>query len=69
MTAAGLVTPRQTFAVQLVDRRTGRIHRVNGSPQVLLTHQPEHAAAELLKGRDAAVWEARIDAIEQKVTR
>lgn len=68
MTAGVVELMCQTFAGQLLDRRTGRTHRVNGSPLVLLTRQPEEAAAELLKGRDAAVWEARIDAIEPKVT-
>lgn len=52
-----------TCAVRLVDRRTGQTHRVNGSPLVLFTRRPDEAAAELLEGRDAAVWEARIEPI------
>lgn len=54
------------YAVQLIDRRTGRVHRVNGSPLVMLTRRPDDAAAELLRGRDASVWEARIDPIDRK---
>jgi hypothetical protein len=44
-------------------RRTGRTHRVNGSPLVLFTKNPNEAVAELLAGRDARVWEARIEPI------
>lgn len=50
-------------AVRLIDRRTGQTHRINGSPLVILTRRPDVAAAELLEGRDPAVWEARIDPI------
>lgn len=52
-----------TCAVQLVDRRTGAVHRVNGSPLVVFTRRPEEAAADLLSGRDSTLWEARIDPI------
>lgn len=54
---------RQACAVRLVDRRTGLTHRVNGSPLVLFTRNPAEAVAELLAGRDAKVWEARIEPI------
>jgi hypothetical protein len=47
--------------VRLVDRRTGLTHRVNGSPLVLFTRNPVEAIAELLSGRDASVWEARVE--------
>jgi hypothetical protein len=50
-----------TCAVHLIDRRTGRTHRVNGSPLVLFTRRPDEAAAELLEGRDRSIWEARIE--------
>ena len=50
-----------TCAVRLIDRRTGLSHRVNGSPLVLFTKTPDLAVAELLSGRDATVWEARIE--------
>lgn len=53
----------QACAVRLVDRRTGLTHRVNGSPLVLFTRDPAEAVAELLSGRDAKVWEARIEPI------
>lgn len=52
---------RQACAVRLVDRRTGLTHRVNGSPLVLFTRNPVEAIAELLSGRDASVWEARVE--------
>lgn len=52
---------RQACAVRLVDRRTGLTHRVNGSPLVLFTKDPAEAVAQLLSGRDAEVWEARVE--------
>ena len=54
---------REVCAVRLVDRRTGLTHRVGGSPLVLFTKDPAEAVAELLAGRDARVWEARIEPI------
>lgn len=56
-------TPSATCAVRLIDRRTGQTHRVNGSPLVIFTGNPTEAVADLLDGRDAAVWEARVEAI------
>lgn len=58
--SAMTATLRQTCAVCLIDRRTGQTHRINGSPLVVYTKAPEEAVAELLAGRDASVWEARI---------
>ncbi|MES2913519.1 MAG: hypothetical protein V4753_00255 [Pseudomonadota bacterium] len=54
---------RRACAVRLVDRRTGLTHRLNGSPLVLFTRNPVEAVAELLSGRDAHVWKARIEPI------
>jgi hypothetical protein len=51
----------QACAVRLIDRRTGQTHRINGSPLVLFTKLPDEAVAELLSGRDATVWEARVE--------
>ncbi len=53
----------QACAVRLIDRRSGLTHRVNGSPLVIFTRNPEAAIAELLAGRDASVWEARVEPI------
>jgi hypothetical protein len=53
----------QSCAVRLVDRRTGLTHRINGSPLVLFTRNPAEAVADLLSGRDANVWEARVEPI------
>ena len=52
-----------TCAVRLIDRRTGLSHRVNGSPLVIFTRNPAEAVADLLEGRDARVWEARVEPI------
>lgn len=54
-------------AAHLVDRRTGQTHRVNGRPVALLTCDPEAAAATLLLGRDATVWDVRIEQIAAEV--
>ncbi|NBE08320.1 hypothetical protein [Paragemmobacter ruber] len=62
MSAMSTALP-QACAVRLIDRRTGQTHRINGSPLVLFTRNPAEAVAELLSGRDAAVWEARIEPI------
>jgi hypothetical protein len=48
-------------AIRLIDRRTGRVHRVNGAPLVLFARDPNAAAAELLLDRDPALWDLRID--------
>ena len=47
-------------AVHLVDRRTGRPHRVDGAPLVIHTRDPRETAARMLAGRDPAVWSIRI---------
>lgn len=54
--------------VTLIDRRTGLAHRGNGSPLTLYTLHPEAAATDLLAGRDAAVWEARIERLGKVAT-
>jgi hypothetical protein len=54
-------TDRMTCAVRLIDRRTGASHRINGRPLTFITRQPHLAVAALLEGRDASVWEARIE--------
>jgi hypothetical protein len=54
-----------TYAVQLIDRRTGLAHRVNGSPLTIFTKDPAAGAAELLNGRDPAVWLTRADPLGQ----
>lgn len=56
-------TASPTCAVRLIDRRTGLSHRVNGSPLVIFTRNPAEAVADLLEGRDARVWEARVEPI------
>ncbi|MDP3341890.1 hypothetical protein [Frigidibacter sp.] len=70
---AGLAMPvaappmPRACAVRLIDRRTGAAHRINGRPLTLFTRRPQEAAAELLEGRDASLWEVRIDPIEPEV--
>lgn len=68
--APGMIAPRisgdeigtgMTCAVGLFDRRTGMVHRVNGRPLVVMTRRPEQVAQDLLIGRDATVWEVRVE--------
>jgi hypothetical protein len=56
-------------AVRLIDRRTGAAHRINGTPLVVFTRRPDEAVADLLSGRDASVWEARVEEIGPKAGR
>jgi hypothetical protein len=51
----------RTCSVGLIDRRTGAAHRINGAPLVVFTRRPDEAAADLMDGRDPAVWEVRIE--------
>ena len=51
----------KTCQVTLIDRRTGRAHRVQGYPVMRFTTDPHAAARDLLLGRDANLWEARIE--------
>ena len=62
MTMSAITTPlRHTFAVRLIDWRTGQTHRINGGPLVVFTRTPDLAVPDLLEGRDASVWEARVE--------
>jgi hypothetical protein len=54
-------------AVRLIDRRTGRVHRVNGAPLVLFSRDTVAAAAELLLNRDRTLWDVRIDPLPAEV--
>ncbi len=58
---AAMMQAGAVCAVSLIDRRTGSPLRINGSPVVLFSRQPHEAAADLLSGRNPAVWEARIE--------
>lgn len=44
------------FAVSLIDARTGRAHRIGGTPLTLFTRAPEAAAQEMLRNRDPRHW-------------
>jgi hypothetical protein len=60
---------RPLYAVRLIDRRTGQVHRVNGAPLLALSREPQEAAASLLEGRDPALWETRIESLSTHITR
>lgn len=50
-------------AVSLIDRRTGQTPYVNGRPLMVVTRDPTHAVAQLLHGRDRAIWDIRVQAL------
>lgn len=52
-----------TCAVRLIDRRTGAALRVNGAPLIVYSRNAEEAAADLLRDRDATIWQVRIEPI------
>ncbi len=64
--AAAPASPR--YAVSLIDRRTGRPHMISGIPLVLMTGTPAEAAHELMRDRDAALWDAFIERMDRKGT-
>jgi hypothetical protein len=51
------------FALRLVDRRTGAPLRANGAVLTIFTRTPDQSAAEALRGRDASVWQIRVERI------
>ncbi|WP_431300707.1 hypothetical protein [Tabrizicola sp. BL-A-41-H6] len=63
-----LKTP-ESWLVRLMDRRTGQTHRVNGSPLVIVSTTPEAAVADLMQGREASVWEARVEPLTTSNTK
>lgn len=47
------------FAVDLIDRLTGRQHCIAGIPITVLSRDPAGAAAEMMRNRDATRWTTR----------
>lgn len=47
------------FAVDLIDRATGRHHRIAGIPVTVMTRDPADTAADLLRNRDTTRWTTR----------
>lgn len=52
---------RPTCVVQLINRATGKEHRINGQPLVLFTRDPEEVEAGLMRNRDPRDWETRVE--------
>lgn len=52
--------------VSLIDRRTGRPHRVDGTPLVVHSLHPRQIAANLMRGRDPSKWEVRIISLPEE---
>lgn len=52
--------------VSLIDIRTGHPLRLNGAVVSVQTRHPQHAAAQLLEGRDASLWQLRINPLETR---
>lgn len=47
------------FAVDLIDRATGRQHCIAGIPVTIMTRDPARATTLLMRNRDAARWTTR----------
>ena len=47
------------FAVELINRDTGRHHCIAGNPVTDMTRDPAAAIADLLRNRDTLRWTAR----------
>ena len=60
MTLRDAVAMRGACSVSLIDRRTGAIARRDGAALIAYSNSPAETAAQLLAGRDPAIWEARI---------
>lgn len=50
------------YAVRLIDRRTGEVPSLNGTPLSQLTRSPQAVAQALMRGRDRSIWCAEIEA-------
>lgn len=53
------------FAVDLIDRVTGRQHCIAGIPVTVLTRNPAEASADLLRNRDTVRWTTRATALKE----
>lgn len=62
--ASATALPR--YAVSLIDRRTGRPHRISDIPLRLITCEPFEAAQDLMRDRDPARWDTAIHRLDQK---
>ncbi|WP_233253258.1 hypothetical protein [Paracoccus binzhouensis] len=61
---AAMPTPR--YAVSLIDRRTGRPHRISDIPLRLITCEPFETARDLMRDRDPALWDTAIHRLDRK---
>ena len=62
--AAMPVPPR--YAVSLIDRRTGKPHRISDIPLRLITCDPFETARDLMRDRDPARWDTAIHRLDRK---
>lgn len=54
------------YAVSLIDRRTGRPHRISDIPLRLITCEPFEAARDMMRDRDPSIWETAIHRLDIK---
>ncbi|MDQ7776967.1 hypothetical protein [Paracoccus aminovorans] len=64
LSASAAALPR--YAVSLIDRRTGRPHRISDIPLRLITCEPFEAARDLMRDRDPSLWDTAIHRLDQK---
>ena len=61
---AGTSAPlRPLCAVRLIDRATGRVHRIGGCPMVIFSRDPDQVEADLLRNRAPRQWDVRVETL------
>lgn len=65
--ALRIATPAPArYAVSLIDRRTGKPHRISDIPLRLMTCEPFATAQELMRNRDPAIWDTSIERLSAR---
>ncbi|WP_313348958.1 hypothetical protein [Paracoccus sp. (in: a-proteobacteria)] len=54
------------YAVDLIDRRTGKPHRISDIPLRLITCEPYETVQELMRDRDPARWQTAVHRLDRK---
>jgi len=58
-----------SYSVSLIDRCSGKPHRISGIPLVLITREPVETSRELMRNRDPMRWDTFIERMDEKGSR